>query len=303
MISKSINKFYKLLKTLSNIQEQFDDLKMTQGLILSEIMKNKNGLSINDYEYKIFSQWGEDGIIQKLISSIEIPNKKFVEFGVQDFKESNCRFLLKYCNWSGLVIDANIDEVNDIKTSSDYWKYGLTALAGFINEDNINDILKKGGASGEIGLLSIDIDGVDWWIWKSIECVSPRILIVEYNSIFGPNRPITVPYDPTFNRFTKHYSGLYYGASLTAFDHLASIRGYGLVGTNSNGSNAFYIRGDLVDQANIKIKKVDDVFISSKVKESRDKNGFLTYVDGDDRAHLLRGMPVYNVVTQELEEF
>jgi hypothetical protein len=294
-------KLYKLLKNLYSIQDQFDDIKIMQGNILNELMKVKKSTLINDYEFKVFSQWGEDGIIQKLINSVDLPNKNFVEFGVQDFKESNCRFLLKSGNWRGLVIDANQNEIDDIKSSGDYWKFGLTAVCEFINRDNINNILKSGGMSGDIGLLSIDIDGVDWWILKAIDSVNPRILIVEYNSIFGPERKITVPYDPAFNRLTKHHSGIYYGASLAAFDYLVSKRGYKLVGANLNGSNAFFVREDVIQSSGIHAKTVEDVFIESKVRESRGGDGQLTFVDGAQRAQLLKGLPVFNVETERLE--
>ena len=303
MFLKKINNLYKLLYKLNSFEKNLDQIKMTQGVIL-DILMNNNALSkLNDYEYKIFSQWGEDGIIQKLINSIEIPNKTFIEFGIQDFVESNCRYLLKKSNWSGMVIDANLRDINSLKSSEEYWKNGLTAIHSFIDRDNINNIFKNGGISGDIGLLSVDIDGVDWWVLDAIDSVSPRILIVEYNSNFGSSRPITVPYDPLFNRLTKHFSGIYYGASLSAFDYLAKNKGYVLVGTNSNGSNAFFVRGDVFPNSGLVAKTVHEVFIDSKVRESRGVDGNLTFLNRNKREEILKGMPVFNVITQEIEVF
>jgi hypothetical protein len=303
MLLKKINKLYDLVHKLYSLEKNLDQIKMTQGVILDILMNNNTLSKLNDYEYKIFSQWGEDGIIQKLINSLEIPNKTFIEFGIQNFIESNCRYLLKNSNWSGIVIDANLQDINSLKSSEEYWKYDLTAIHGFIDQNNINNIFNNAGISGDIGLLSVDIDGVDWWILDAIDSVSPRILIVEYNPNFGPGRPITVPYDPLFNRLTKHFSGIYYGASLSAFDYLAKNKGYVLVGTNSNGSNAFFVRGDIFSTSGLVAKSVDEVFVDSKVRETRGADGNLTFLNRHQREELLKGMPVINVITQAVEVF
>lgn len=103
--------------------------------------------------------------------------------------------------------------MNRLKNWGYLWKYDLTAVTAFITRDNINQLIADAGFKGDIGILSIDLDGNDWWILNAIECVSPRILICEYNNIFGANKKVTVPYDAKFFRTEKHYSNLYWGDS------------------------------------------------------------------------------------------
>ena len=115
-----------------------------------------------------------------------------------------------------------------------------------IDRDNINDLISTSGFGSEIGILSIDIDGNDYWVWQAIDCVQPRILILEYNALFGPDAAISVPYDASFVRSRAHYSNLFWGASLEALTRLSKQKGYALVGCNSAGNNAFYIRHDVL---------------------------------------------------------
>ena len=128
------------------------------------------------------------------------------------FSESNTRFLLRKDNWRGLVIDGSPTNVSSIRRLPEFWQHELTAVASFITRDNINDLFRDAGYTGEIGLLSIDIDGNDYWVWEAIEVVSPVIVVVEYNSVFGPDATVTVPYDPAFTRRAAHHSNLYFGA-------------------------------------------------------------------------------------------
>lgn len=170
--------------------------------------------SLEEVEFQVFSQFGEDGIIQWLIQNIELNEKTFVEFGVEDYTEANTRFLLMNNNWSGLIIDGSEENINHVKNWRLFWKYDLTAVAEFITKDNINEIITGAGFYGDIGLLSVDIDGNDYWVLNAITCVNPRILICEYNNIFGSDEKVSVPYDEKFYRTEKHYSNLYWGASL-----------------------------------------------------------------------------------------
>ena len=199
----------------------------------------------------MFSQWGEDGIIQYLISKIQIKNKIFIEFGVQNYRESNTRFLLINNNWKGLIMDSGVDHINFLNRRDIKWRCNIDAIRIFITKDNINKIIKDVGISGDIGLLSIDLDGIDYWILKAINIVSPRILIVEYNSTFGHKHSITVPYRKDFDRTKAHYSNLYWGASLPAIHLCAKNKGYSFVGSNSAGCNAFFVRNDVIGELKI----------------------------------------------------
>ncbi len=294
------SKLKKTLHTITSIDEKLDQVKINQGLILSEMNRNKLSNNIKDYEFKVFSQWGEDGIIQHLLDILDIKNKTFIEFGVEDFFESNCRFLLMNNNWSGLVIDGSKDNIEILKNSYFYWKYDLKAIAGFITKYNINEILNDSGFDQDIGILSIDLDGNDYYVLESINFYKPRILICEYNSVYGALRSISIPYQDDFERTQKHYSNLYFGASLGAMTYLANKKGYSLVGTNSASNNAFYVRNDLLNDK-LEVLSAEQAFVPSKIREGRDAHGALTYVAGDDRINVIQGMPVLNVITNEIE--
>lgn len=249
--------------------------------------------NIHDVEFKVFSQFGDDGIIQYLIQNIEIPQKKFIEFGVQNYQESNTRFLLMNNNWKGLVIEGNKEDVDYIKKDEIYWRYDLTAVNCFITKENINKIFSENGFTGEVGLLSIDIDGNDYWIWECINVVNPIIVIVEYNSVFGPHYAVTVPYDPSFIRTKAHYSNLYWGCSLKGFYLIAKKKGYSFIGCNSNGNNAYFVRKDKL--GDLKTLTIEEGYVESKFRESRDINGYLTFVSGADRLKAIEEMPVIDL--------
>ena len=198
-----------------------------------------------DREFSVYSQGGEDGIIQFLIQHVPIANTYFVEFGVEDYREANTRFLAVNNGWRGLVIDGDAENVRRIRGEPTFWRLNVDAVHAFITRENINSLLATHGAAGEIGLLSIDIDGNDYWVLEALDVIRPTILIVEYNHRFGPDRAVVVPYDAQFNRHAAHPSGVYFGASLAALSVLASRKGYDLVGCNRMGVNAFFVRSDL----------------------------------------------------------
>ena len=233
----------KLSGFISNINPTSNEtIILAVGAMLSNQQCLINSNNINDYEFKIFSQFGEDGIIQYLIKNIEIENTIFVEFGVENYLESNTRFLMMNNNWQGFIMDGSGKALKTLKKRDWYWKYNLIEKVVFIDKDNINDLLTNTGFSN-IGLLSIDIDGNDYHIFNEMNLskLNPSIIILEYNSVFGKDRLITVPYDKNFDRTKAHYSNLFFGASLPALNYLASKKGYSLVGSNIAGTNAFFV--------------------------------------------------------------
>lgn len=288
--------------TFFRLQQNVDDLKVLQGKLLALSNQKDINSIINDIqksEFKVFSQWGDDGIIQFLVSYLDITVKNFIEFGVEDYTESNTRFLLINNNWKGLIMDGGRKNINYIKNDNIYWKYELTAKQIFITKDNINKEIIENGFQGELGILHIDIDGNDYWIWKEIDSVNPVIIIVEYNSVFGKDRAISVPYDASFVRTKKHYSDLYFGASLKAFVLLGQSRGYSFIGCNSSGNNAYFVRNDKMK--NLKALNTEEGYVESRFRECRDVAGNLTYTSGTKRIEILRGISVVNVETGELE--
>ena len=261
--------------------------------LIQNLKKSDRLEDLSDAEFKVFSQWGEDVIIQYLLSRTAIENKIFVEFGVENYSESNTRFLMVNYNWTGLVIDSSSRFVDYIRAQPYYWEYDLTAICDFVTADNINELMAGVGITGSIGILSIDVDGNDYWIWKAISAISPQIVIVEYNSSFGNTYALTIPYQPDFRREKAHFSNLYWGASLPAFCSLASEKGYIYVGSNSVGSNAFFVRKD--SAGNVKECDFHENFTESKFRDSRDENGNLSFVSGKNKLEMIKNMYLLDI--------
>ncbi len=290
---KFLQKFKSLARAIYHILVRLDNIQLALGRIELRQLEVNKGQSFNSYEFKVFSQWGDDGLIQYLINTVPIEKKIFIEFGVENFTESNCRFLLQNNNWAGMVIDGSASNIDYIKQDEIYWKFNLKAEQNFIDKDNINFLIKKNGIIGDVGILSIDIDGNDYWVWESLDIINPRIVICEYNSIWGKDLSITVPYDPNFNRTSAHYSNLYFGASIVALNNLAKSKGYALIGSNSSGNNLFFVRADLLN--NLKVVYPEDTWIKSQFRESVDESGRLTHLSHEDGLVLLADMPLVNL--------
>ena len=302
MLKNIIKKVKYIFSTILIIEQLFDDLKINQGTILAKLNFNtlNSKTKLEDFEFRVFSQQGEDGIIQFLTSTILIKNKTFIEFGVGDFFESNCRFLMMKDDWKGFVIDGSKKSIQKLKNSYFYCKFHLGCLDAFITKENINDLLNKSGFDYELGILSVDLDGNYYYILDAIEKYNPCILICEYNPYFGDERKISIPYQEKFQRTEAHYSNLYWGASYNAIKFLANKRGYVLIGSGSQGSNSYFVREDLInDQLAIYIANAK--FSPCNSRESRDIDGKLTYITGDQRINVIKGLPVFEVEMQILE--
>jgi hypothetical protein len=271
-------------------------IKIQEALGRIENRQSQNLLpsQIPEAEFKVYSQWGEDGIIQHLLRHVSIEKKIFVEFGVENYTESNTRFLLVNNDWSGLVLDGSKENIDYIKNDSAvYWAHNLKPECVFITKDNINEVISSNGLTGDIGLLSVDIDGNDYWVWESITCISPRIVICEYNSIFGSHAKVAVPYKSDFYRRNAHYSNVYYGASIAALESLAQKKGYLLVGSNNAGNNVFFVRNDLCGALQILTAK--QAYRRAQFRESMDTYGKLTFKDFDARLKEINDLDVISV--------
>jgi hypothetical protein len=281
------NQQAKTKSTLHKIQEALGRIENRQ----LQIIDSKN---IKENEFRVFSQWGEDGIIQFLIRNVNVSNKIFVEFGVENYTESNTRFLLVNNNWSGLVIDGSLENISYIKKDPIYWQHNLKVVASFIDKNNINQIISENGIQGEIGILSVDIDGNDYWVWQSIDVVNPAIVVTEYNFRFGRDKAVTTPYDPNFVRTKAHYSTIYYGASLKALYLLAQKKGYAFVGCNTAGNNAFFVRRDLKPDC-IKELTLEEGYVAGHFRESRDREGNLLFLSNEEEKQLIASLPLIEV--------
>lgn len=255
-----------------------------------EIRRDAKALTMHGAEFSVFSQFGEDGIIQWLLAQMGDVSDSFVELGVGDYRESNTRLLAQAFGWRGLIIDGDKSAMR-VATSEPWFETrDVTALCSFVTTESVNDIVAT--YAHDVGLLSIDLDGVDFWIWRAMT-LRPAIVVIEYNARFGAERSVTVPYSPDFVRGAAHHSHTYFGASLEALTRLGRKKGYVLAGCTSSGVNAFFVRADV---APVGIATTtQSAFRSHRHREHRDASFNLTYMDPELEAEALTGMPLVTV--------
>jgi hypothetical protein len=290
--------FFSVLKAgvgrLRSIEERCKKIQEALGRIEGRQLADLPAADLAGAEFRTFSQWGEDGILQHLLRHVAVSKRIFVEFGVENYTESNTRFLLLNNNWSGLVIDGSSKNIDFIKSDEIYWRHNLKAEHAFVTRESINDLIRRNGISGEIGLLSIDIDGNDYWVWEAIDVVLPSVVVLEYNARFGPQRAVTVPYDAGFVRSKAHPSTIYWGASLAAFCLLGKRKGYSFVGCNMAGNNAFFVRSELRPPSLPELTPAEG-FVRSQFRESRNAHGALTFLTEAQEAAILDKLPLTEV--------
>ncbi len=213
-----------------------------------EMAKKKEGIPLKETGFRVFSQYEEDGILLYIFSVIGMTHKTFVEIGSDDGVNSNSANLYFNFGWHGLFIDGNSTSINrGKKFFSKYphpWFYKPKFVCAKVTCENINQLIENAGYQGEIGLLSIDIDGNDYWIWNALEVIQPQVVLIETHDEFGLNN-IVVPYDPNYSFPGKHPD--YHGASPVAMTNLAKKKGYRLVGANELGFNFIFVKNGIAD--------------------------------------------------------
>ncbi|TGK78429.1 hypothetical protein EHQ24_17930 [Leptospira noumeaensis] len=302
IISKLMRPFLReVIEKQYQLIEKIENFHISLGELQSRLNVNSENRTFSNSGFKVFSQWDEDGLIDHIINRIpEIP-KSFIEFGVENYSESNTRYLMMSRHWEGMVIDGSKSNIEYIRQQNYFWQNSLRAVNAFITKDNINSLIKDQGFSGNIGILSVDIDGNDYWVWKQIESVSPVLVITEINNSFGAEKKISIPYDSGFQRFNAHYSGLYYGASLPAFIDLANQKGYKFIGCNNICNNAFFIRNDFAER--FSERSASEVYLPNPARESRNEKRELTYVTGiSNQIKIISDLPVFNFETNSIEK-
>jgi len=206
-------------------------------------------LAFADVGFSAHSQYEEDGILLYIFALIGATNRGCVEICCGDGIECNTANLIVEHGWHGLLVDgddANIARANDYYRNhrrTQHWPPIITKQ--WITRDNVNDIVEQHGFTGDIDLLSLDIDGVDYWIWKALDRIGPRVVVLEFNHLWGPTEAVTVPYRDDFVAEFTEYGSDYAGASLAAFVKLGRQKGYRLVGSNAIATNAFFVRDDI----------------------------------------------------------
>ncbi|MGZ3529570.1 MAG: hypothetical protein ACXWNZ_18015 [Vulcanimicrobiaceae bacterium] len=224
------------LRWLSAVPAQFRKDLATKMTSRSRALEG-----INLFERQWMSQNGEDGILQELFRRLGPGHSYFVEFGVGDGLQCNCAYLARYCAWQGLFIEGNAKDYE--RLAQHYRKFPRVHTAhAFIRRENIAEIFATYNVPQEFDLLSIDIDGNDYWVWGALESYRPRVVVIEYNATYPPPASVVISYNPdhTWNGTT------YFGASLTALSKLGAKLGCALLGTDTRGVNAFFVRSDLL---------------------------------------------------------
>ena len=198
-------------------------------------------LRLNRYEFRVFSQGGEDGILMEIFRRIGIDSKTFVEVGLEDGRESNTRHLLTQ-GWGGLWVEGSVRCAGRIR---EHFKQELDVERlkleeRFVSPADLDVLMRCAGLPEELDLLSIDVDSIDFWLWEAVKLHRPRVVLMEYNARIPPGIDWTLPEDGK----GKAYPGG--GASLDALVRLGRVKGYTLVGCGFTGCNAFWVRDDLL---------------------------------------------------------
>lgn len=271
-----------------------------QAAMLSSRSNSENFKSLWDAEVKVYSQWGEDGILDYLCERVGLSKPRVLEIGAGNFSECNSRFLAENRNASIFAVDGRDDLKSSIERGSLLSKNHIFGFQTWVSPTNVNDIISKAQNSiGKIDIFSLDLDGNDYWILQEAILESVSIVVVEYNPLFGHQRAVSVPRDDDFDRKKKHYSWLYYGASLKAFDRLLEQKDFRFIGTNRVGNNAFFVRENLVAQIPLIPSKDYSIYTDWRVRETRSKDGRLTFDSGYDRVAHIRTLVLVDVETGE----
>jgi hypothetical protein len=228
-------------------------------------------INLNTAGFKVFSQFEEDGKILFILAVIGIKNSSFIEIGSDDGLNSNCANLALNFGWHGLFIDGNQTSIERgryfYKKYPNPYGYKPVFVHSLVKRENINQLIEQNGYSGEIDLISIDIDGNDYWIWDALTIVQPRIVIIETHIIYR-DRNIVVPYDPDY--FFPGNHPQYHGASPVAMIKLAKKKGYRLIGANELGFNFIFLRNDLAEDIFPEVSVEDVLSHPSCAKDEQD---------------------------------
>lgn len=210
---------------------------------------------LEEYEQNCSSQQGEDGILREIFYRIGPGRRFFVEFGVEDGSVCTTALLASRYRWGGLYIEADSQDVLKLR---ERWssRSDITIREEFVTAENIAAVFAECGVPNEPDLLSIDVDGNDYWIWKALANYQPRVVAIEYNAAYPPPRRWIMAYDSS-HRWdgTTHF-----GASLSAFQALGSRLGYALLGTDSHGVNAFFLRRDLIAGSGLREASAEEAY-------------------------------------------
>lgn len=203
-------------------------------------------LPLSEVGFRKFSQFEEDGILLYIFARIGEGGRRVVEICAGNGRECMATNLILNHGWQALLVDGNS---KNVKVGQQFFKLHAdsvvppTFIQAWVTAENINGVVGEHGYAGDIDLLSLDVDGNDYWLWRALEVARPRVCVIETNSALPTDRAITSPYSPDF-AMAKQPPG-FHSASLAAVTKLAKAKGYRLIGTHRYGFNAFFMRNDV----------------------------------------------------------
>jgi hypothetical protein len=253
-----------------------------------------------DAEVPVYSQYGEDGILDYLLDFLDLARPRVVEFGAGDFTECNTRFLAEYRSAAVMAVDARDDLTAKVARLPVNWRTTILVRQSWITPDTAPQLLKEAQAAfGGVDLVSLDIDGNDYWVLESLALDDISVVVAEYNPLFGGLHRVSVPRDDHFDRTRAHYSWLYYGASLPAMVGLLAERGFTFLGSNRACINAFFVRSDHLSGFPLSIPDSQDLrrYTDWRVRESRDRSGQLDFRTGTERLAAVADLPLVDTTT------
>lgn len=220
-----------------------------------------SGLSaLRAAELRVHSQNGEDGILAYLLDRIGPTTREVVEFGIGDGTECCAANLVLGFGWSAHLLEANAEDAAAAARLYAERAPGRVHVDHTAVEPDTVDALLSRHVAPVFDVLSVDIDGNDYWVLEALAAVRPRVVVVEYNASFGPERSVTIPYERGFDRYRAHASGFYHGASVTALARLGERKGYVLAGCDSRGTNAFLVDAEAAASAGIQAMPPAEAF-------------------------------------------
>lgn len=264
---------------------------------------------LSDAEFKVFSQWGEDGILNYIFNILDLAKPKIMEIGASNFIECNSRFAAEHRNASVYAVDLNPELTISIQAMDLSWKNHIFPVQDKVTPENIEDHEKQADKLMlGIDLVSFDIDGNDYWCLEKMSLKNVKIVVVEVNPLFGDKINVTVPRNDSFDRTKSHFSNLFFGMSYKASLTLLGKKGFTCIGINLAGNNIFFVRKEFVDKfEQILNDDLPTVWVNSwNVRESRNKEFSLNYLSNSDRLNQILECTVFdldssqNIILREL---
>ena len=250
-----------------------------------------------DAEVSVFSQNGEDGILNYICDKLELGKPSVIEIGAGNFTECNSRYLAEHRSANVLAVDSRTDLESTVSKLFVYAKTNLLTRTCWVTTENINFLIESAKIEfGDVDIFSLDLDGNDYWVLEAADLSGIKVIVVEFNPLLSKTLPVSVPKDEKFDRTMKHSSWVYYGANLYAFIYLLEQRDFIFIGTTRHGSNAFFIEKSHIGRFNL-LRDDLELFSDVRARESRGENGELTFTSADKRQSLIADQPVVIVST------